>query len=81
MGPVYIPGTELRGKNMVASRVSSFKKLLALTKIQWPLIMHRSAFMDVIYIHQIKKKIVQENNFVCTFTSQTRYSWLNKKAC
>ena len=33
-------GTELRGKNLVASRDSKFKKLLALTKIQWPSIMH-----------------------------------------
>ena len=29
-------GTELRWKNLVASRASNFKKLLALAKIHWP---------------------------------------------
>ena len=41
-------GTELCGKPLVDSRASKLKKLLALTKIQWPLIMHKNALVDVI---------------------------------
>ena len=44
-----VTGTELRGKNLVASRASKFKKLLALTKIQWPSIMHKNA---LVYVYQ-----------------------------
>ena len=42
----FSPGTELRGKNLVASRASKFKKLLALTKIQWPSIIHKNALVQ-----------------------------------
>ena len=44
----HFAGTELHGKGLVASRASNFKKLLALTKIQWPSIMHINALVDVI---------------------------------
>ena len=46
-------GTELRGKNLVASRASQFKRLLALTKIQWPSIM-RKIFWWMSYIPEQK---------------------------
>ena len=50
-----IPGTELHGKNLVASRASELKKLLALTKIWWPSIMHRNALLDVLYLSEQKQ--------------------------
>ena len=54
-GPVT--GTELRGKNLVASRARKFKKLLALTKIQWPSIMHKNALVDIICLSEQTKNI------------------------
>ena len=54
-------GTELCGKNLVASRASKLKKLLALTKNQWPSIMYKNALVDVIYLPEQKKK--KKNNF------------------
>ena len=45
--PIVKAGTELHGKSLVASRASKFKKLLALTNIQWPSNMHRNSLVDV----------------------------------
>ena len=54
MYPIY-SGTELCGKPLVASRASKFNKLLALTKIQWPPIMHRNALVNIIYLPEQKQ--------------------------
>ena len=68
---MYIAGTELHEKSLVTSRTSKLKNLLALTKIEWPSIMHTNAFVDVICLPEQSNFCEIKQAYLCIFTSKT----------
>ena len=66
-GNKQILGTELRGKNVVASRASNFKNVLAITKIHWLSITHRNVFVDVICLQEQKQLLFSERKLFLHF--------------
>ena len=71
LSKIRAAGTELQGQNLVASRASKCKKLLALTQIHWPPIMQRNALVDVMCLSEQKQLLSNKTSLFMHFTCKT----------